>query len=260
MKKARLTILGTGTSTGVPQVKCDCRVCRSTDPRDRRMRSSALLEIEEGPTLLIDATPDLRTQLLSVGSPDLDAVLITHSHYDHVGGLDDLRPYCIGNDEGFPLVCKGDVEADLRARIPYCFREKPSPRVPRFTIVNAEPLQPLSVAGVEVLPLPIIHAGPQILAYRIGAFGYVTDCKEMPAETLEALKGVDTRVINALRHTPHPTHMNLRQAIDVIQEIAPRKALLTHLSHGIGLHAEAMRLLPDGVTLASDGLAIDVSV
>lgn len=261
MTDARLTILGTGTSTGVPQLRCDCRVCRSADRRDRRMRSSALLRIAGGPTFIIDATPDIHAQLLAAGSPDLDAALITHSHYDHVGGLDDLRPYSIGREEGFPLVCTADVEADLRARIPYCFRATPSPRVPRFDIIRATPGTPLTVAGIEILPLPIVHGGATpILAYRIGRLGYVTDCKEMPRATLDALRGVDTLVVNALRHTPHPTHMNLRQALDVIRETAPRRALLTHLSHGIGLHAETSRLLPPGVELAYDGLTVDISV
>lgn len=261
MTRARLTFLGTGTSTGVPQLRCECRVCRSDDRYDRRLRSSALLAIEGGPSILIDATPDLRTQLFRNGTPDIDAALITHSHYDHVGGLDDLRPYCVGLDDGFPLACTADVEADLRARIPYCFREMASPRVPRFNIVRATPGEALDIAGVIVLPLPILHSGAYpILAFRIGRFAYVTDCKEMPAKTVEALRGVDTLVINALRHTPHPTHMNLRQALDVIREIAPRQALLTHFSHGIGLHAETTRLLPEGVAMAYDGMAIDISV
>jgi len=259
--KARLTFLGTGTSTGVPQIRCSCPVCLSRDRRDRRLRSSALLEIKGGPTLLLDAGPDLRAQLLGVGSPDIDAVLITHSHYDHVAGLDDLRPYSFGLEDGFPLLCSPDVEADLRSRIPYCFREKPSPRVPRFAVHLAEPFADTEICGIKVTPLPVIHEGPRpILGYRIGRFAYITDCKEMPDETAEALSGLDTLVINALRHTPHPTHMNLRQALDVIQKTAPRQALLTHLSHGIGLHAETSRLLPGGVRLAYDGLAIDIDV
>lgn len=261
MSTARLTILGSGTSSGVPQLRCECPVCRSTDPRDRRRRSSALVAIDSGPSILIDAGPDLHPQLLAAGSPQIDACLITHSHYDHVGGLDDLRPYSCGLPDGFPLVCAPDVEADLRARIPYCFREVASPRVPRFTILRAVPFEPVTVSGTDVIPLPISHGGPRpILGYRIGAFGYVTDCKEMPRETIDALKGLDTLVINALRHTPHPTHMNLRQALDVIRETAPRKAIITHMSHGIGLHAETSRLLPEGVMLGFDGMTAEISV
>ncbi|MDE6588523.1 MAG: MBL fold metallo-hydrolase [Paramuribaculum sp.] len=261
MSSARLTFLGTGTSSGVPQLRCECSVCLSVDPRDRRRRSSAILDVAGGPSILIDAGPDLHPQLLAAGSPRIDACLITHSHYDHVGGLDDLRPYCCGLPDGFPLVCAPDVEADLRARIPYCFREVASPRVPRFAVVRAMPFETVSVGGVDVMPLPISHGGPRpILGFRIGRFGYVTDCKDMPPETVEALCGLDTLVINALRHTLHPTHMNLKQALDVIRKTAPRKAIITHMSHGIGLHAETSRLLPDGVVLGFDGMTVETSV
>ncbi|MCM1029238.1 MAG: MBL fold metallo-hydrolase [Pseudoflavonifractor sp.] len=260
MPNARLTFLGTGTSTGVPQIGCSCAVCRSRDRRDRRLRCAVLLEAH-GLTILIDAGPDLRQQLLRHHPKKIDAVLITHSHYDHVGGLDDLRPYCFTLDQGLPLVCSPDVEADLRARIPYCFRQLPSPRVPRFCPVAASPGSPLNIGPISITPLDILHSDDyHILGFRIGSFAYVTDCKLMPHETILALHGVDTLVINALRHTPHPTHMNLREALDVIKATAPRRALITHMSHGIGLHSETSRLLPDGVELATDGLAVDLNI
>lgn len=259
--KARLIFLGTGTSSGVPQLKCSCHVCRSSDPRDHRRRSAAILAVESGPNILIDAGPDLLSQLRDAGSPDLDAVLITHSHYDHVAGLDELRPYSYELLDGFPMVCSDDVEEHLRTRIPYCFHLEPIPGLPCLRPVRAEDFKTVSISGIDILPLPIIHsAGPRIFAYRIGRFAYVTDCKEMPEATVEALRGVDTLVVNALRHTLHPTHMNLRQALDVIHSIAPRRAFLTHASHGIGLHAETSRLLPEGVALAYDGLTIDLEI
>lgn len=260
MATGTLTLLGTGTSTGVPQLGCDCAVCRSRDRHDRRFRSSALIKAG-GKTILIDAGPDLHPQLLRHPVTTIDAVLITHSHYDHVGGLDDLRPFCFALPDGLPLVCGSDVEADLRSRIPYCFRDMPSPRVPRFLPVNAVAGKPMTVAGLPLLPLDILHdKNYHILGYRLGRLAYVTDCKQMPPETVEALRGVDTLVINALRHTPHPTHMNFSEALGVIEAIGPEKAVITHMSHGIGLHAETVRLLPPGVSLGYDGMKLNIEI
>ncbi len=260
MPTARLTLLGTGTSTGVPQLGCSCPVCSSRDRRDRRLRSSALIEVGEK-TILIDAGPDLRTQFLRHRIDAVDAVLITHSHYDHVGGLDDLRPFCFAAPDGLPLICSADVEADLRSRIPYCFRPEPSPRVPRFLPVRAVAGENMTVAGLPLLPLDILHdKSYHILGYRLGRFAYITDCKQMPPATLEALRGVDTIVINALRHTPHPTHMNLSETLGVIRAVEPRRAILTHMSHGIGLHSETCRLLPPGVVMGYDGMELDIDI
>ena len=256
-----LTFLGTGTSTGVPQLRCGCEVCRSTDPRDRRLRTSALVETG-GKRILIDCGPDFREQMLRHGvrSVDdrLDALLLTHQHYDHVGGIDGLRPYCYGIEPGFPIYCQGDVVRDLRARLPYCFSEHPYPGVPRIDLHEIKAGIPFQAAGVEVLPVGVNHYLLDILGFRIGALGYVTDAKKIPDATVEALKGVDTLVINALRHTEHLSHLSLEEALEMVRRIGPRVAYLTHISHQLGLHAEVEPALPEGVRLAYDGLKIKI--
>lgn len=256
-----LTFLGTGTSTGVPQLRCGCEVCRSTDPRDSRLRTSALVETD-GKRILIDCGPDFREQMLRHGvrSVDdrLDALLLTHQHYDHVGGIDDLRPYCYGMEPGFPIYCQGDVARDLRARLPYCFSEHPYPGVPRIDLHEIKAGIPFQAAGVEVLPVGVNHYLLDILGFRIGALGYVTDAKKIPDATVEALKGVDTLVINALRHTEHISHLSLEEALEMVRRIGPRVAYLTHISHKLGLHAEVEPALPEGVRLAYDGLKIKI--
>lgn len=252
----RLTFLGTGTSTGIPQIQCHCKVCTSTDPRDTRLRASALVETT-GTTLLIDCGPDFRRQIIDAGAPAIDALLVTHSHYDHVGGVDDLRPYCF-TLKGFPIYCKLDVAEDLRNRVPYCFNENPHPGVPSFKIREIRPDEAFSVNGVEVRPLPVMHLRLPILGYRIGNLAYVTDCKLMPDETVELVRGVDTLVINSLRVSEHPSHMSLDETLELIARIAPRRAYLTHLSHGMGLHSEVEPTLPRNVKIAYDGLVLDI--
>ncbi len=255
----RLTFLGTGTSTGVPQIGCDCEVCTSPDKRDNRLRTSALVETPGG-NLLIDCGPDFREQMLRNGAPDFKAVLITHSHYDHVGGIDDLRPFCAIQPDGvMPIYCRADVDRDLRERMPYCFREHLYPGVPRFDMRVIREGVPFTAAGMEILPLAVRHMKLDILGYRIGrSLAYITDCKTISPESVKAARGVHTLVVNALRHESHYSHMNLSEALDVIHAIGPREAYLIHMSHHIGLHSAVESTLPPGVRMAYDGLTIEI--
>lgn len=251
-----VTFLGTGTSTGVPQIGCNCEVCTSSDARDQRLRCSALVSLDNGQNLLIDCGPDFRTQMLAAGQPPVHAALLTHSHYDHVGGIDDLRPYCI--PDGFSLYCQADVAQDLRTRVPYGFAVNHYPGAPVFHIHTVDPHEPFTVAGVQVVPLPVMHASLPIIGFRIGSMAYVTDCKVMPPETEALLQGLDLLVINTLGVRQHHSHMSLSDALPLIARIGAKRTYLTHMSHRIGLHANSDSLLPPGVHLAYDGLRVKV--
>ena len=256
----KLRFLGTGTSTGVPQLRCTCPTCLSSDSHDRRLRCSAFLHGDHGERILIDCGPDFYRQMLTMPrDTGIDTLLLTHQHYDHVGGIDDLRPYC-RRDEHFPIYCQWDVERDLRARMPYAFKENPYPGVPHLKFVEIEPHRPFRVGDIEVLPVPVNHYKLNIVGFRFGrSLAYITDAKEVPQSTVDALAGVDTLVINALRLEEHVSHMSLEQALDVIRRVAPRRSFLTHVSHGMPPVAEASRLLPENVKFAYDGLEITVA-
>lgn len=249
----KLTFLGTGTSCGVPQILCDCPTCRSNDEHDKRLRCSAMVTYKDR-NILIDCGPDFRQQMLRQNSPQLEALLITHSHYDHVGGVDDLRPYCAHSD-GFPIYCRADVANDLRNRVPYCFAEVPYPGVPAFQISEIT-TKPFIVADLEITPLPVMHHSLPIIGFKLGNIAYITDVKTIPDSTIELIRGIDTLVISALRFKEHHSHLSLQQALDIITEVKPRAAFITHMSHGIGPAAETSLRLPDGVKLAYDGLII----
>ena len=249
-----IEFLGTGTSTGVPMLRCKCPVCLSDDPRDKRLRTSAIVRYQ-GARLLIDCGPDFRTQMLRASDDNIDAVLLTHIHFDHVAGLDDLRAYCF--EKPMPLYARPDVLDNLHKRIPYCFADNPYPGVPHFEehVIGDEPFL---VEGVRVEPLPVMHYKLPIIGFRIGPLAYITDAKTIADDVIKHLQGVPLLVINSLRPGHHMSHMCLDETLDIIERVKPGRALLIHMSDRMGLHAESHKLLPPGVELAYDGLITKV--
>lgn len=251
-----IEFLGTGTSTGVPQIKCPCPVCHSTDPRDKRLRQSAIVRYQ-GRKILIDCGPDFRQQILRASDDNVDALLISHIHYDHVGGMDDLRPYAL-SEHPFPVFARGDVIERLRVQLPYCFAEKPYPGTPRFAFTEIHYDERFDCLGVEVRAIPVMHYRLPILGFEIGPMAYITDCKTIAREQLERIKGIPLLVLNALRMEPHLSHLSLAEALEIVDIVSPGRAVFIHFSHEIGFHEATSRLLPDGVELAYDGMRINV--
>ena len=276
----KLTFLGTGTSTGVPLIGCDCEVCRSADPRDRRLRCSALIETQ-GLRILIDCGPDFRQQALRHHISHLDAVLITHNHFDHLYGLDDVRP--LGN---MPVYGDSTVLSTIHAFMPYCFGEHKYPGSATIELHELHPLEPFTlhishftshishltshislltshishltshISHLQVIPLPVVHGRFSILGYRFGPLAYITDASALSEEAFAALQGVRTLVINALRMTPHPSHFSLSESIEAARRIGADNTWFIHFSHHIGLHATTEPTLPAGMHMAYDNLQI----
>lgn len=246
----KIQFLGTGTSTGVPQIGCRCAVCCSSDARDKRLRASIRIEVE-GKVLLIDCTPDFRQQMMSLPFVKIDGVLFTHGHYDHTSGIDDLRPFsAFGTVE---LFMEERLEQIIRERMPYCFGPIRYGGVPDITIRRINENNSFFVDTVEVIPIRVMHYKLPILGYRIGDFVYLTDVKTIPEGEWEKLRNVDTLVISALRRKEHISHQTLQQALEVVNIIRPKRAFFTHMSHEMGLHEEIQRELPPHVMFAYDG-------
>ncbi|MDR1555425.1 MAG: MBL fold metallo-hydrolase [Tannerellaceae bacterium] len=249
-----ITFLGTGTSTGVPEIRCSCEVCTSKDRRDRRLRTSVLVGTE-GKNILLDCGPDFRWQMIRQQTDYLDAVLISHEHYDHVGGLDDLRPFCIG--EGLDIYAEDNVAQAIRMRMPYAFRDRHFPGLPNLKLHSIQN-EPFMAAGIRIIPVRLMHACMKIFGYRIGNMAYLTDVKRIPEEEFGKLEGLDVLIIDALRKKEHPSHESLGEALDNIARIRPREAYLIHMSHRIGLQAEIEKELPPHVHPAYDGLHLRI--
>lgn len=294
----RITILGSGTSCGVPQIGCPCEVCTSTDPKDKRLRCSSLLEVN-GKRILIDCGPDFRQQMLSIDFKPLDAVLITHEHYDHVGGLDDLRPYSIFGD--VDIYAEKFCADHLMERIPYCFtpKEKRYPGVPAINLIEIEPHVPIVIRDTEkelmspryleepvmqkrqqvldelkaqkealtegehgdvtIMPIRVMHGRLPIVGFRVENFAYITDMKTIPESELSYLQGVEYMIVNGLRHKEHPSHQTIEEAIAFSRRIGVKETWLVHMNHNIKKHQEEEKLLPSGIHLAYDGEVIELS-
>lgn len=248
----KITMLGSGTSKGVPEVGCICRVCSSSDSRDKRLRASILVETH-GLRILVDPSADFREQAIRARIADIDAVLVTHSHYDHVGGFDDLRPFC--GVEKLPVYLRKDVNDDLHRRLDYCFRPHPYPGVPEFDMIEID-ATPFFINGLRIEPVEVLHGQLPILGYRFGKFAYVTDCKTLPEESIEKLQDIDVLILNGLRFKPHFAHLSIPEAVELIEKLKPKEAWLTHFNHEIGLHDELEARLPDNIHAGYDGLEI----
>lgn len=259
----KLTFLGTGTSQGVPVIACHCGVCRSSDERDARLRTSALLQLPttHGPlptNILFDIGPDFRQQMLRHSVSHLDAILITHAHRDHVGGLDDIRSFNYVQHSHMNIYLNAEAGHAIERDYHYIFEYHQYPGLPEadLHVVDGDPFL---AAGVSVLPIRAMHKDLPILGYRVGPMAYITDANYIAPQEMEKLRGLDVLVINALRQEKHFSHYSLPEALDVIRQLQPRRAYLTHLSHEMGLHADVQRLLPSGVYLAYDNLQIDIA-
>ena len=248
----RITFLGTGTSQGVPVIGCDCPVCRSTDPRDRRLRTALLVEYGSA-CVAIDAGPDFRQQMLRAGVGELHAVLLTHEHNDHIIGLDDVRPFNFRQKQNMPIYSLPRVLEEVRTRFAYVFDKDPYPGAPRLELIPVEPFRPFQIRELTIMPFPVGHGNMDILGFRFGPFTYITDMKTLSPESRELVAGTEVLVVNALHHRPHYSHLNLEEALEFIAEVRPRKAYLTHVSHSMGRYADISPQLPEGVDLAWDG-------
>jgi phosphoribosyl 1,2-cyclic phosphate phosphodiesterase len=252
----KLTFLGTGTSGGVPSLGCDCKVCRSTDPHDKRFRCAALLETDTT-RILIDCGPDIRQQLLTVPFRQIDGVLLTHIHYDHVAGIDDLRPFCKFGD--INIYANESTVRGLKQTMPYCFTDKLYPGVPLLRLHTIVPHKHIMLGDVDVLPIQVMHDWLPILGFRFGKFAYITDMKTIDASELKYLRGVETLVVNALRfEKEHHSHQLVDDAIKFARKVGAKQTYFVHVTHLIGLHDDANRRLPEGFQFAYDGLVIDV--
>jgi phosphoribosyl 1,2-cyclic phosphate phosphodiesterase len=254
----KLTFLGTGTSSGVPMIGCTCPVCRSLDFRDQRLRVSVHLAVA-GRSLVVDTGPDFRQQMLRAHIDRLDGILFTHEHKDHTAGLDDVRAFNFRQQQEMPVFAEPRVIEQLKREYAYVFAEHKYPGVPQ---VGLHPItddqQPFAVLGLAVQPLRALHHKLPVLGFRLGGLAYLTDANHLPDSTMEQLRGADTIVLNALRHEPHLSHFTLGEAVAILEELKPRRAYLTHISHQLGRHREVEATLPPWIRLAYDGLQVEV--
>lgn len=250
----KVTFLGTGTSQGVPIIACDCPICASNDPKDKRLRSSILVE-QNGKTIVVDTGPDFREQMLKHQVKQLDAILFTHAHRDHVSGLDDIRGFNFKMKRAIDVYCEEKVEAAIRRDFFYAFEEPKYPGVPEMNIHQIS-LEPFDILGIPVIPIQVFHHRMGVLGFRFGDFVYITDAKRIEPVELEKIKGCKVLVLNALRREEHISHFTLDEAVELVNYLKPEASYFTHISHQLGLHQEVENELPAHMHLAYDGLEL----
>jgi phosphoribosyl 1,2-cyclic phosphate phosphodiesterase len=250
----KITFLGTGTSQGVPVITCNCEVCQSDDHRNNRLRVSILIETADK-TIVIDSGPDFRYQMLRAKVKDLDAILFTHEHKDHVAGLDDIRPFNYLLHKDIDIYATDRVQDALKREFSYIFSEVKYPGLPQIELHTIDQ-DPFFIGQTQIIPLAIMHYKLPILGFRIGDFTYITDAKTISEETIDKVRGTKILIINALQRQPHISHFTLDEAIDFAQKIGAEQTYFTHISHNLGLHEEVEKELPAGMKLAYDGLTL----
>ena len=252
----KATFLGTGTSQGVPVIGCNCLVCKSGDSRDKRLRTSIM--IDSGKTkLVIDTGPDFRQQMLREKVGKLDGIVFTHEHKDHIAGMDDIRAFNYIQKKDMDIYATMNVQNALRREFHYVFEQDAYPGVPRVNLLTIDN-KPFMVGDIQLIPIHVLHYKMPVNGYRIGDFTYITDAKTIADEEMDKMRGTKILVLNALRKAPHISHFNLAEALQIIADIKPEKAYLTHISHLLGLHKEIETELPENVQLAFDGLTIEI--
>jgi phosphoribosyl 1,2-cyclic phosphate phosphodiesterase len=254
----RITFLGTGTSQGVPLIACNCAVCGSTDTKDKRLRSSILVQ-HNHTNIVIDSGPDFRQQMLRCGIQTLDALILTHAHKDHIAGLDDIRGFNFKSKSPVDIYCTKQVEKQLRTEFHYIFSDEKYPGIPDVTLHNISKEKSFTVKTLDIIPIEVIHYKLPVLGFRLNQFVYITDANFISESEKAKMMGCDVLVLNALRKDTHISHFSLAQALEIIAEINPQKAYITHISHQMGLHNEVSKELPSNVFLAYDELTIDLS-
>lgn len=257
--KGKFTILGSGTSQGVPVIGCDCAVCRSGNPKDKRLRTAALIRWN-GLNIAIDCGPDFRQQMLREDVRSLDAVLITHQHNDHIIGLDDIRPFNFMAKQDMPVYASAQVIDEIKKRFAYIFDSNPYPGAPRILLKEMNKNEAFTHKNLPICPVEVLHGQLPVLGFRLGSLAYLTDVKTIAPEEMAKLHDLDTLILSALHHRPHHSHLNLQEAVELINRLNPRQTYLIHISHRMGKYEEINPGLPPGVDLSYDGLEVEFEV